>query len=362
MTGSESGSWLEKLDVEHSTRGADAAYQRPPELTRFVGALVGGAIGDALGRPVEGWWPSRIRERYGRLTEYQKWHGWKGGPIGTITDDTQLTTCVAECLTHNGFLDPADLARRFVDWLPRGRGKGGATTRAVERLAQGVPWYLAGEDSAANGAAMRSAPVGLARWNDPLLLRAEAILSALPTHRNPMGVAGAVAMAAGIAFLLTREADKWTPQELVAEMQAAIAGLEPHPQPERRDPGTRTTLHDRLGEIPELLPLPPDEVFDRLYNGAYVLESLPAALFCFLRTPRDVEETLLLAVNAGHDADTVAAMAGTLGGALGGLEALPQRLLTELEHKGDLEALAEQLFFLSKHGDSAKFMDGAKGP
>jgi ADP-ribosylglycohydrolase len=158
---------------------------------------------------------------------------------------------------------------------------------------------------------MRAAPIGLLRWNDPGRLRTEAVLSALPTHRQPMGVAGAMAMAAATAWLLTREAGDWDAHEFIAAVQAAIAGLEPGPQPERRDPSVKTTLHDRIGRIPALLARDPDEAFARLYNGGYVLECLPAALYCFLRSPDNVEEMLLLAVNAGYDADTVAALAGS---------------------------------------------------
>jgi ADP-ribosylglycohydrolase len=210
-------------------------------------------MGDALGRPAETMSPPAIRARYGRLTEYQKWPDWKEGPIGTVTDDTQMTMCVAECLTANGFLDPEDLARRFVAWLPDARGEGRTTTEAVKRLQAGEPWYRAGDDSSGSAPAMRAAPIGLLRWNDPGQLRAEAVLSALPTHRQPMGVAGAVTMAAATPWLLTRQTGGWTAHEFIAAVQAAIAGLEPGPQPERRDPSVKTTLHDRIGLIPDLL-------------------------------------------------------------------------------------------------------------
>ncbi|GAC1548923.1 MAG: ADP-ribosylglycohydrolase family protein [Herpetosiphon sp.] len=324
-------------------RKRTATPSTTPALDRYTGTLVGGAIGDALGRPVEGRSPAQLQARYGELRDYHRWHGWKSGPRGTITDDTQLTMLIAESLLAQGFIDPDDIARRLVDWLPIGRGKGHATTAAVRRLERGVPWYSAGEESAGNGAAMRSAPVGLRYWNDPIRLRHAAVLSALPTHRHPMGIAGAVAMAAATAWLVTCSPADWSPAAFVAAVQKAIMGLETEAVPERRDPNVRSTLHDRIGELPTLLETPPHDVFARLFNGAYVLESLPAALYCFMRTPHDVEQTLLLAVNAGHDADTVAAMAATLGGALNGYNGLPARLLPELEFHTELVALATAL-------------------
>lgn len=346
-------------DVQHSdgqaldrgvgrTRGATPADADAPAQDRFVGALLGGAIGDAFGRPNEGSRSASIEDDHPRhVTDYQKWSGWADGPIGTITDDTQMTMCVAECLVANGYLDPEDLARLFVGWLPIGRGKGAATTRAVARLQAGVPWDEAGEDSAGNGAAMRSAPIGLLRWNDPERLRSEAILSALLTHRELMAVAGAVAMAAATAWLLTRQGDDWAPEDFTLAVQRAIAAIETEPRPERRDPSSLTTLYDRIGEIPRLIKKGPREALGYLYGGAFVLESLPSALYCFLLSPSDVEQTLLLAANAGYDTDTVAAMAGTLGGALGGVAALPQRLLPELEYRDELTTLGAALHRLA---------------
>jgi hypothetical protein len=93
----------------------------------YRGALLGTAIGDALGRPVEGRSPVEIRQRFGRLTDFVPWRDWKAGPKGTVTDDTQMTMCVAECLLEcDGRVNPVDLAERLIAWLPVGRGKGRA--------------------------------------------------------------------------------------------------------------------------------------------------------------------------------------------------------------------------------------------
>jgi ADP-ribosylglycohydrolase len=312
-----------------------------PSLARFTGALLGGAIGDALGYPLEGAGGNGRRARLGWITDYVPVS--HKGPRGLISDDTQLTIHVAASLVARGWLDPADLAPRFIDWLAEMRGAGKATVEAVRRLAAGVPWPQAGAESAGNGAAMRVAPIGLLRWNDPVLLRAEAILSALPTHRHPMGVAGAVAMAAAVAWLVRQEPGAWTVAAFIHTVQQAIAGLESDPVVERQHPGVQTTLYERLGELPALLALEPGAYFTR-YSGAFVLESLPAAFYCFLRTPDDVETMLLTAVNHARDADTVAALAGTLGGALGGVDTLPIQLRAPLERREELLTLAEQLY------------------
>jgi hypothetical protein len=73
---------------------------------KYAGTLLGGACGDALGRPAEGRRPSSIRERHGVIRDFIPWRGWKRGPTGTITDDTQLTMCIAESIVALGRFDP----------------------------------------------------------------------------------------------------------------------------------------------------------------------------------------------------------------------------------------------------------------
>jgi len=87
-------------------------------------------------------------------------------------------------------------------------------------------------------------------------------------------------------------------------------------------------------------------VFDLTWTGAYALESFPAALFCFARSPDRPREVLLTAANASHDTDTIASMAGNLVGAWVGarrLEAEEPRWWAEIEDRDRLIALADDL-------------------
>jgi ADP-ribosyl-[dinitrogen reductase] hydrolase len=106
------------------------------------------------------------------------------------------------------------------------------------------------------------------------------------------------------------------------------------------------TLEQRFRhDLPEWLEQNSDpiDINNEYWSGAYVLESLPHAFYCFLRTPQDFPETLLQAVNSSRDADTVAAIAGNLSGALNGVRAIPPRYLDDLEFRQDLELLAHSL-------------------
>lgn len=320
----------------------------------YRGALLGTAVGDALGRPAEGSRRHLGEAQRERFADFQPWHGWSGGPRGTITDDTQMTMCVAESLVATGgVLDPADLAERFVDWLPLGRGKGRTCVAACRALTDGVDWWESGVDgSAGNGAAMRAAPVGLARADDLDGLRRDAALSALITHYDPMAVVSAAAHAWLVARLVSMEPGTLDAEALVYDLCAAIADLHDPGAPDRdwqrrgrTDEPVR--LVERIAEVPGTLGLSPEEACVHFYCGAFVLETLPMALWHFLASPDDPERAIVNAVLGGFDADTVASMTGAYVGAYLGESGLPERWRgDDLEFADELRASADALFTL----------------
>ena len=168
---------------------------------RYRGCLVGGAIGDALGRPVEGRSRQRVAEMFpDGLRDFQPWRGWRSGPVGKFTDDTQLTIVVAEWLrdTGDGPLSADDLGERVAEWGLTGRGIGAATREALWNYERGLPWWRAGAESAGNGGAMRAAPFGLRFAGLPDNLRHAAALGTAPTHADATAVASAVVQAAAV--------------------------------------------------------------------------------------------------------------------------------------------------------------------
>jgi ADP-ribosylglycohydrolase len=315
---------------------------------RYRGCLLGVAIGDALGRPAEGMRAEAVAERFGRLRDFRPWRGWTSGPVGTVTDDTQLTKLVAESLVDRLRVDPEDLARRLVAWLPQGRGMGVATRRAVEQLAAGVSWAVSGEDSDGNGAAMRVAPVGLAYSTDLDLLRRSAVLSSLPTHTGRTGLVGTVAQAHAVARLVHQRTGRLDPEEFLDGAVRVVSDLHDPGVVERAPLGRRVTISGLFDRLAGLRGCEPAEAFADLYNGALITESLPAAWWCFLASPEEPERVIETAVAGGRDADTVAALAGALVGAYNGESALPSRWLDDLEYAEELRALADRLLEFSQ--------------
>lgn len=178
-----------------------------------------------------------------------------------------------------------------------------------------------------------------------------------------MAVAATVAVAAAVAWCVreqirTPDASRADVTAFVDFVTGAIAGFEPEPTAERRDPSSRIRLVERLRELPELLTWDnPERVFAYTYSGAFALETIPAAFYCFLRASHDPREALLTAVNAGRDVDTVAAIAGNLVGAWCGADRLLRESpewWSELEYRDTLVGLAEDLLRLA-------WRDGVQG-
>ncbi|MEE9585192.1 MAG: ADP-ribosylglycohydrolase family protein, partial [Candidatus Brocadiales bacterium] len=137
---------------------------------RFIGSVLGVAIGDAMGMPFEGWSPDKIREHW-KDKVFLSASPHRGLGPGQYTDDTHMTICHLKSLIDSGGLKPEDAAQKFLEWFDSGdlRGIGAATALSMKRLKQGCSWQKSGatgEYAAGNGGAMRIAPVGLFHYND----------------------------------------------------------------------------------------------------------------------------------------------------------------------------------------------------
>ena len=284
---------------------------------RIAGALLGTALGDALGLPCEGMSARRIARRFGRMDRFRLL-----GRTGFVSDDTEQSALVAQSLArHTG--DALACARAFrrllLGWLfrlPWGVGLG--TVRACFRILVG--FRRTGVRSAGDGAAMRAAVIG-ASIEDPAK-RAE-LGSALAevTHVDERAVQGAL---------------------FAAELAAA--------GPERgRAVVTNAVLGSALDRAMELAARGAEtaEAAEALGTSGYVVHAVPFALFTYLRFGDRPLEALQEAIRAGGDTDTIAAILGAWLGARHGEAGLPGDVLARL-HDGPfdpthLRALAASL-------------------
>jgi poly(ADP-ribose) glycohydrolase ARH3 len=300
---------------------------------QFAGCLLGLALGDALGAPYEGGPIERLawrligRTRRGEL----RW-----------TDDTQMSLDLAESLIARKTLDADDLARRFAASYRWSRGYGPGAAKLLKRIRRGVPWRDATRSvhrggSFGNGGAMRAPVVGLFYAFKPEELVGATQASACITHVHPLGVEGAVLIAAAVSRAL-RSSD---PEDV---LQFAAGHCQEAAFQERLRVAGQW-IH--AGDAPDHR-----EVVTRLGRGVPAAESCVAGLYLGLRfISRSFSELHDFVAACGGDADTIGAMSGAIWGAANGIGALPDAALEKLEQRQRLEELADALHRASLEAD-----------
>jgi len=299
----------------------------PPGLQdRYAGALLGLACGDALGTTVE----CKPRGSFRPLTTMVG-----GGPFqlapGQWTDDTSMPMCLAESLIERRY-DVGDQMQRFVRWWREGYwsstgrclGIDRTTREALTRFERsGSPYSGSTEaDTAGNGAVVRMAPVALffhPSEDDVLRYAAD---HASTTHGAPAAVESC--------------------QLLALALSRAIGGV-----------GKEMLLDGALGwlRVDEVAAIAAGEFrtkpVERIRASDRAVESLEAALWC-VHHAATFAETVLAAANLGEDADTTAAIAGQLAGALYGVEAIPGQWRQMLHRSEEILSLARRLYGASR--------------
>lgn len=316
---------------------------------RVEGALLGCAIGDALGGQVDGLSRNEVLAAVGPLGVAQL-----PANGATTSDATELVETLARSLlSTGGHYDLADHLRRLIETPWVGRGSGGSLVLFAAAVNAGQPWFNAARaaQAADYGGAVRVAPIGLVHAADPtpLPLLRESLRSALVTHRHSTAVGGAVAMAAAVGYLVrltsTGESDL-DPRAFLDFVATSISNIEAMPTATRRPPVREIYLRDRIRRIEGWLGKDPKEVVNRVWSGPPALESVPIALFAFLRSSDRIETSLKTAANATHETAAIGAMTGALLGAWLGADRFRREvphLVEQMPKRTELVALADAL-------------------
>jgi ADP-ribosylglycohydrolase len=343
---------------------------------RIAGALLGGAIADALGWPTEFARSESDLERMGvpyPIKDFVPWHKRSGGRFftrldniqpGEYSDDTQLTLAVIRSLAADGTVDNAYFARQELSyWLAYARGAGATVTAAARAASrQRLDWrwnyfrFTRGRhesdyrEAGANGAAMRAGPIALANLVDPQRCFVEIWKNAIVTHGHPRAILGALVF--GEALRRTAEGHELDAAEFIDELGGFVASAEIPAWDEdvafwlqRWDdysgPPFRELWEDARSEVGALLKLV-IELRSRPLREAYLrlgcfepatkgsgTNTVAAALTVFLAHGRSYRSAALAAANElGSDTDTIGAMAGQLVGAWLGFTQIPEEWAT----------------------------------
>ncbi len=306
------------------------------QSSSFVGSLLGLALGDALGAPLEG-----------RLLERGLWRliGKTRDGRSRWTDDTQMALDLAESLIAHGAIDQDDIAQRFARSYHWSRGYGPGAARILRRIREGADWRTANtrvfrEGSFGNGGAMRAPVVGLFCANNLDCLTTHTRASAVITHAHPLAQDAAVLVALTTALALRGH----TRTEILEALQE---------QTELRP------LRDRLATAKSWIvgrSASPQDVVTRLGNGIAAAESCVTAIYVALRFIEDSFVNMLDFVAACRgDVDTIGAMAGAIWGARNGDSRLPPDHLSRLEEVEHIREVALNLHRVTVEHGSASF-------
>jgi ADP-ribosylglycohydrolase len=355
------------------------------ERDRARGALYGLAIGDALGMPTQMLSRRQITQRWGPLLAgfepAPPGHPIAAGmPAGAVTDDTEQAVLLGRLLL-SGPVDPRELAAALVAWehdmAERGSLDllGPSTRRAVDAVLAGTPPEEAGVSGATNGAAMRITPVGVkVAPGNPRALVDAVHEASLVTHNTSVALAGAAAVAAAVSFGVggassggassgeassgeassgeasSGEASSGGAGSVAAATDVAVGaarlGAERGHWVAGADVAARIRWATGL-----VAGLPAEEAAEVIYSlvgtSLATQESVPAAFAVLSAVPGDPWQACLLAASLGGDCDTIAAMAGAIGGAIHGLAAFPPHAVEVIDAQGfALADLADSLLAL----------------
>jgi ADP-ribosyl-[dinitrogen reductase] hydrolase len=343
-----------------------ATEQKSVTRERFLGCLLGGAVGDALGGTVEFMSRSQILQQFGEkgITDYADVYGGKG----KITDDTQMTLYTAEGLLrgqmrglHKGITSfTGTVAHAYIRWLAtqgernqrapahtdgwlhqqkdlhHQRAPGMTCLNALRDM--DVIEEPAVNDSKGCGGVMRVAPVGLFCWHfmdkteTAKVFEMGADIAAL-THGHPSGyLTGGV-----LAVMVFALADGATLMEALEHAKTILVGHQGHKETlQALDEAVRLSTSG----------ISHHEAISRLGEGWVAEEALAISFYCAL-VAENLEKAIVLAVNHDGDSDSTGAITGNHLGTVLGVNAIPERWLKLLELKPVIEAVAEDLWSCS---------------
>jgi ADP-ribosyl-[dinitrogen reductase] hydrolase len=294
---------------------------------RYLGCLLGLAVGDAVGTTLE------FKPR-GSFTPIIDMDG--GGPFnleaGQWTDDTSMALCLAHSLAYRNGFNAEDQMNRYCNWWQLGyMSSTGDCFDIGMTVVTALRGYLESKDpfqgsvdplSAGNGSLMRLAPIAMFYHPNLELMLRYAGESSRTTH----GAEECIDACRYFSSLL----------------HACFLGLD---KQEILDSGFYTPKTKKVSEIAKGVYSSKEQ--SQIQGTGYVIDCLEAALWCFSKA-NSFEEAILMGANLGDDADTTAAVCGQVAGAYYGAEGIKPDWLAKLSMKDEITELSLKLFSLSE--------------
>ncbi|WP_211999833.1 ADP-ribosylglycohydrolase family protein [Chitinophaga sp. HK235] len=302
----------------------------------ITGAFLGIAIGDALGVPVEFKTRGYLREK--PILDFIGYGCWNQPP-GTFSDDTSLTFCTAESLTHGYNLTL--MATTFLKWYRDGYWGaheqvfdiGHTTRRALQRIGTGTsPLFSGGfeEFENGNGSLMRMMPLALYLAKEDNIRQRYHVVKEVSgiTHMHFRSVMACFIYVEFIRNLLTVKDLQEAYQITQAIVNDFIIANQFNP--------VEVKIFDRILQD-NITNLKEDDIL----SSGYVVYTLESALWCLLNTD-NYQDCVLKAVNLGGDTDTVGAVAGAVAGLHYGMGNIPPHWIVGIAKSDKIIELSQQ--------------------
>lgn len=312
--------------------------KQPMTKAKIIGGLLGLCIGDAMGVPVEGVSRAFLDEK-----PVNDLVGYESSPIppGTWSDDSSLTFCLAQSLVENKEVNIGDIGKKFVKWLYEGYwtpfgyafGIGFTTKVAIERIRSGINPARSGlndEYSNGNGSLMRILPLAFYLYNKKLEDQFEKthIVSRI-THAH---LRSQIACGIFMQFAINLIKGHTIKQSYNNSIRTSLYYYSKPPF-KAELPHFQRILIENINRIPR----------EKIYSDGYVIHTLEASLWCLLRN-NSYEETVLAAVNLGHDSDTTGSVTGGLAGLYYGLDRIPEKWIKTVVRSENIIKLGYELY------------------
>jgi len=310
-------------------------------IAKYEGCLLGLAIGDALGAPVEFLTLDGIKMLYGKngVTDF---HDWNGFPIGSYTDDTQMALATAQgCLNayerweNRGICNVTfQIYKCYLEWLefqsnPKEvRGPGNTCIKALQSGKMGTLENRI-NDRKGCGGVMRTAPIGLTFPPDKAFQQGAEC--AAITHGHPSGYLSAGFLSEMISLII----DGKTLDESIDLSIKQLIKYE----------GYEETL-DKVKQACELANTKKSVInsIQEIGGGWVGEEALAISIYCSLKFSDNWEKGVLASVNHSGDSDSTGAITGAILGALIGIKGIPEKLVRDVENCYWIKKLAIEMF------------------
>jgi ADP-ribosylglycohydrolase len=321
-------------------------------LERYKGCLLGLAIGDALGAPVDFFTLDQIKEKYGEkgIADYDYWDKYKPG---SYTDETQLSLATAKgCLNaHLNLMSKGEsfslkvIYKRYLEWLNdlndpfHVRNPGYTCMNVLQSGQQGSVGNPINDSTEASGL-LRTASVGLAF--PPGMAFREGTDYAAMTH----GHASAYLAAGFLSEMVAQIIEVQSLQDAIGMSIEQLVAFDNHQD-------LLKYVERALEEFDTKDPI--EESIPRLGKGVTATEVLTVGIYCALKCVSDFQAGVLASVNHSGMSTSTGIVTGAILGTLLGTEAIPEKWISDLENSKEIIVIAEDMYKVFKLGERVSF-------